>query len=165
MSFPGRSDKFEKENILTVPNLLSLSRIALSPVLGYLVLMENYSLAFGLLALAGVTDLADGYIARTFPGQASMLGAVLDPLADKCLVAVLCITLTVSGLIPLPLTAVILARDGVLVAGSFYLRYITLPSPRTWSRYWDIKRATVQVTPSALGKVQVFRNRLKAEYV
>ena len=46
-----------QENILTVPNLLSLSRIALSPVLGYLVLMENYSLAFGLLALAGVTDL------------------------------------------------------------------------------------------------------------
>ena len=42
----------------------------------------------------------DGYIARRFPGQSSMLGSVLDPLADKCLASVLFITLTVMGLIP-----------------------------------------------------------------
>ena len=46
-----------QENILTVPNLLSVSRIALSPALGYLVLSENYPLALGLFAVAGVTDM------------------------------------------------------------------------------------------------------------
>ena len=42
----------------------------------------------------------DGYIARTFEGQSSSLGSVLDPLADKCLISVLCITLTMASLLP-----------------------------------------------------------------
>lgn len=46
-----------QENIFTIPNLLSLSRIALSPLLGYLVLSEKYMLAFGLFALASVSDM------------------------------------------------------------------------------------------------------------
>ena len=46
------------------------------------------------------TCQVDGFIARTFPSQMSMLGSILDPLADKCLLSVLCITLTVVGLIP-----------------------------------------------------------------
>jgi len=55
---PGNQDnRYEKENIFTIPNLLSLSRIALSPLLGYLVLSEKYMLAFGLFALAGVSDM------------------------------------------------------------------------------------------------------------
>eukprot|EP00731_Ephydatia_muelleri_P027945 Em0019g818a len=108
------------ENIWTIPNLLSVSRIALSPVLCYLVLQQHYTFGFGLLVVAGVSDLIDGAIARQYK--------------------------TV-------LTALILARDLVLISGAFYLRYITLPPPRTWSRYWDIQRATVQVTPSLLGKL------------
>ena len=91
----------------------------------------------------------DGQIARHYPGQSSMLGSVLDPLADKCLLSILCITLTVQGLIPcedilrkgvlfvvcvclpfsVPLTVVILSRDAVLIGASFYLRYTTLPPP------------------------------------
>lgn len=42
----------------------------------------------------------DGFIARNFKGQSSMLGSVLDPLADKCLISVLCVTLTIVKLIP-----------------------------------------------------------------
>ncbi|CAI8055536.1 Probable cardiolipin synthase (CMP-forming) [Geodia barretti] len=144
---------FEKENIWTIPNVLSLSRILLSPILGYQVLQESYLMAFGLLAVAAVSDVVDGQIARHYPGQSSMLGSVLDPLADKCLLSILCITLTVQGLIPLPLTVVILSRDAVLIGASFYLRYTTLPPPRTWSRYWDIQRSTLRVTPSPLSKL------------
>ncbi|CAI8055538.1 Probable cardiolipin synthase (CMP-forming), partial [Geodia barretti] len=86
---------------------------------------------------------------------------------------ILCITLTVQGLIPcedilrkgvlfvvcvclpfsVPLTVVILSRDAVLIGASFYLRYTTLPPPRTWSRYWDIQRSTLRVTPSPLSKL------------
>lgn len=46
-----------QENILTVPNLLSLGRIVLSPVLGYLVMSSNYSAALGLFAVAGLSDM------------------------------------------------------------------------------------------------------------
>ena len=146
-------NRFEKENIWTIPNLLSASRIVLSPVLCYLVLQQHYALGFGLLAVAGVSDLIDGAIARQYKSQASKLGSLLDPLADKCLVASLSISLTVVGLLPTVLTALILARDLTLISGAFYIRYVTLPPPRTWSRYWDIQRATVQVTPSLLGKL------------
>ena len=50
-------DILPQENIFTVPNLLSVSRIALSPVLGYLVLVESYMLALGLFSLASISDL------------------------------------------------------------------------------------------------------------
>jgi cardiolipin synthase len=141
------------------------------------VLQGSYLTAFGLLAVAAVSDVVDGQIARHYPGQSSMLGSVLDPLADKFLVSILCIALTVQGLVPLPLTVVILSRDALLIGASFYLRYTTLPPPdsclltlplpfpfppslplsppsqRTWSRYWDIQRSTLQVTPSPLSKL------------
>lgn len=48
---------FFQENILTVPNLLSLGRIAMSPVLGYLVVSSQYTAALGLFTVAGLTDL------------------------------------------------------------------------------------------------------------
>jgi cardiolipin synthase len=149
----GESPSFEKENIWTIPNVLSLSRVLLSPVIGYQVLHESYLTAFGLLTVAAISDVVDGQIARRYPSQSSMLGSVLDPLADKCLVSILFITLTLQGLIPWSLTALILSRDLVLIGASFYLRYSTLPPPRTWARYWDIQRSTLQVTPTSLSKL------------
>lgn len=56
-SFHASSHIFPQENIFTIPNLISVSRIALSPVLGYLVLVENYIFALGLFSLAGISDL------------------------------------------------------------------------------------------------------------
>ncbi|XP_019864251.1 PREDICTED: uncharacterized protein LOC100634800 [Amphimedon queenslandica] len=95
---------------------------------------------------------ANGFIARRFPSQSSKLGSILDPLADKCLISVLYISLTIVNLIPLPLTFLIISRDLMLVGGSFYLRYVTLPPPRTWRRYWDVERSGLQITPNLLGK-------------
>ncbi|XP_064402648.1 probable cardiolipin synthase (CMP-forming) [Halichondria panicea] len=146
-------ERLEKENILTVPNLLSVARIALSPVTGYLVVEGNYSWAISLFAIVGVTDILDGYIARKFKGQSSNLGSVLDPLADKVFMSVVCVSMTYAGLLPVPLVVLVLGRDVLLIGASFYLRYTTLPPPRTWRRYWDIQRSTVQVTPNTLGKV------------
>lgn len=142
-----------KENIYTVPNLLSLLRIAVSPVLGYLILQESYTLSLVLFAAAGITDLVDGLIARVFPSQASNFGTVLDPLADKCLMGCLCVALTASGLLPLGLTVLFIGRDLSLIVMSFYLRYITLPKPKTWQRFWDIKTTSVKAVPSTLGKL------------
>ncbi|XP_069464375.1 cardiolipin synthase (CMP-forming) isoform X2 [Ambystoma mexicanum] len=117
------------ENPWTIPNLLSMTRIGLSPVLGYLIVKEDFNVALGLFALAGFTDLLDGYIARNWANQKSVLGSALDPLADKILISILYVCLTYTGLIPVPLTAMIVLRDVVLIAAVFYVRYKTLPPP------------------------------------
>lgn len=72
----------------------------MSPVLGYLILHESYTLSLVLFTAAGITDVVDGLIARVFPSQASNFGTALDPLADKCLMASVCVALTASGLLP-----------------------------------------------------------------
>lgn len=74
---------FKKENCLTIPNLLSLLRIALIPlILWFYCRKENSIAAAGVIVLSGLTDVADGYIARKLH-QISDLGKLLDPLADK----------------------------------------------------------------------------------
>ncbi|XP_065882634.1 probable cardiolipin synthase (CMP-forming) [Dysidea avara] len=142
-----------KENIFTVPNLLSVMRIAISPVLGYLIVYEAYLPALVLFTAAGITDVVDGLIARVFPSQASNFGTILDPLADKCLLAFVCVALTVSNLLPLGLTVLFMGRDAALILMTFYMRYTTLPHPRTWQRYWDVKTTTVKAVPSTFGKL------------
>ncbi|KAK7103760.1 hypothetical protein V1264_018596 [Littorina saxatilis] len=147
----GKQEK--KENIKTIPNLLTTLRMASAPLLGYLVMCESFGLALGLFAIAGVTDMLDGYIARNFPNQISALGSALDPLADKLLVTILTISMTSVGLIPVPLTGLIVFRDISLIAGGFYIRYRSLPPPITLSRYFDISYATVSVSPTFISKL------------
>jgi cardiolipin synthase len=72
------SEAFAGEDIWTVPNYLSVVRILLAPVVGVLVVQEEFALALGVLVFAGVTDLLDGCIARTFPGQASRVGVEME---------------------------------------------------------------------------------------
>ncbi|ROT79982.1 hypothetical protein C7M84_001290 [Penaeus vannamei] len=143
----------ERENIWTIPNLLCVSRIAFSPYLCHLVLSADYNWALGLFMFAGFTDLLDGWIARTFPSQASRLGSFLDPLADKVLVALLFLSLTYVGLIPLPLTGLIIYRDVLIIGGASYVRYKSLPPPKTISRYFDATHATAQLAPTTISKV------------
>ena len=59
----------QHENIYTVPNALCVARIVLTPVIGWLVTSQSYTPALVCFIVAGVTDLLDGWIARTFPGQ------------------------------------------------------------------------------------------------
>jgi cardiolipin synthase len=87
------------EDIYNVPNLLSFSRLLASPVIGYLVLHEQHTAALGLFAAAGLTDLVDGYLARKWKLQ-TVVGSVIDPMADKALMTVLTVTLAVKGLLP-----------------------------------------------------------------
>lgn len=119
----------ERENVMTIPNLLCVGRIVMSPYLGYVVVQSNFSLAMGMLVVAGLTDLADGFIARNWPGQASRLGSFLDPMADKILVGSLVISMSCADLLPLWLTGMILFRDVFLIAAGFVIRYISLPQP------------------------------------
>ncbi|KAM6368254.1 cardiolipin synthase (CMP-forming) isoform 2-T2 [Alca torda] len=117
------------ENPWTIPNILSMARMGLAPVLGYLIVEENFSVALGVFVLAGVTDLLDGFIARNWANQKSALGSALDPLADKILISVLYVSLTCANLIPVSLTSMIILRDVALIAAVFYVRYKTLSPP------------------------------------
>nr|XP_009933119.1 PREDICTED: cardiolipin synthase [Opisthocomus hoazin] len=143
------------ENPWTIPNILSMARMGLAPVLGYLIVEENFSVALGVFVLAGVTDLLDGFIARNWANQKSALGSALDPLADKILISVLYVSLTCANLIPVSLTSMIILRDVVLIAAVFYVRYKTLSPPRTLSRYFNPCYATAQLKPTFVSKVRV----------
>ena len=80
------SDRERKDRIVTIPNLLCVSRIAAAPYISHLIINGNFPMACGVFMYAGATDFLDGYIARNFKNQASSLGSFLDPLSDKILV-------------------------------------------------------------------------------
>ncbi|CAL1271667.1 unnamed protein product [Larinioides sclopetarius] len=143
----------KKENILTIPNALCVIRIAATPVIGYLVLSELYTFSLGLVIFAGFTDVVDGFIARNFQNQQSMIGSFLDPAADKLLIATLFVTLTMNGLIPIPLTSLILFRDACLFGAGFWIRYVSLPPPKTLSRYFDMSLITAKLSPTGISKI------------
>ncbi|CED82904.1 phosphatidyl synthase [Phaffia rhodozyma] len=149
------SSRTLSENIYTIPNFLTVSRILSCPMLGYFIIHGDFVMATTLLGFAGATDLADGYIARKWH-MGSVLGTILDPAADKTLMTTLVVSLTYKGLLPLPLAAIVLGRDVLLSFAAFYLRYITLPKPRTWSRYWNLAQPTVEVHPTQISKYNTF---------
>ncbi|MCU1488811.1 MAG: phosphatidylglycerophosphate synthase [Acidimicrobiaceae bacterium] len=105
------------ERILTVPNLLSVLRIGLLVGFAVLVLGEHERiLGASLLAVAGVTDFLDGWVARRFH-QVTTLGKMLDPMVDRLMLATAIVVIVVSGAVPIWLTVVVLGREA-LVAGA-----------------------------------------------
>ncbi|MEJ2410581.1 MAG: CDP-diacylglycerol--glycerol-3-phosphate 3-phosphatidyltransferase [Novosphingobium sp.] len=91
--------------MLTLPNILTLSRILTVPLLAFLLWWPKwefgYGLAFGLYCLMGITDYFDGYLARS-SGTVSKLGIFLDPIADKIMVAAVILVLTAQGILTGP---------------------------------------------------------------
>ena len=102
------------DRIVTVPNILSLIRLALVPVFLVLLLSGDYLAALIVLALASVSDLLDGIIARRY-NQVSRFGQLLDPAADRLFILATIIGLAVRGILPWWLLAVVVARDLMLV--------------------------------------------------
>jgi cardiolipin synthase (CMP-forming) len=98
----------------TVPNLLSLLRLALVPVFLVLILSGRNFEAIIVLAVASITDYLDGYFARKLK-QETRLGQLLDPAADRLYIFATLIGLAIVGYIPLWLTIVVIARDVILL--------------------------------------------------
>lgn len=114
-----------KREILTIPNLLSLFRLALLPVYAeiYLNAVEEYEflLAGGIMALSCATDLIDGKIARRF-NQITNLGKILDPLADKITQFTLTLCLSLKYPVLQPVLALFVVKEAFqLVVGLFFL--------------------------------------------
>lgn len=139
------------ENIYTVPNILTFSRLIAAPVIGYLVLHDYHAWAVGLFAYAGITDLVDGYIARRWNLQ-TVVGTIIDPMADKTLMTILTVCLAIKGALPVWLAGIILGRDVGLGIAAIYYRWISLPPPKTFSRYWDFSLPSAEVHPTTISK-------------
>ncbi|XP_055323181.1 probable cardiolipin synthase (CMP-forming) isoform X2 [Sitodiplosis mosellana] len=133
--------------------LMCMCSRCLAPYIGYVIVQEHYQLAIGLLLFAGLTDLLDGFIARNWVSQASKLGSFLDPMADKLLVGSLVISLSCCSLFPAWLCGLIIFRDLFLIIAGFVIRYISLPSPRTLTRYFDATHVTAKLKPTLISKV------------
>lgn len=106
-----------------LPNVISALRIvAVAPTV-WALLEERYALALVLFTVAGASDGLDGFLAKRFDWR-SRLGAILDPLADKLLMAASYVALGVLGWLPLWLVVSVLLRDLVIIGGAvlYHLR-------------------------------------------
>ena len=87
------------ENIYNIPNVLTFSRLIAAPVVGYLIIKDQNLAALSLFIYAGVTDLVDGWIARRWNLQ-TVVGTVIDPMADKTLMTVVTVALAMKSTLP-----------------------------------------------------------------
>ena len=99
----------------TIPNLLSLLRLASVPVFVWLFVSDRENAAVALYAVGAWTDFFDGVIARKFD-QVSEIGKLLDPLADRIMIVALVVALVARDLLPLWLAIAIVARDVLLLS-------------------------------------------------
>ncbi|KAF5004356.1 hypothetical protein FDECE_9130 [Fusarium decemcellulare] len=151
---PSRSAVLH-EDIYTLPNILTFTRLVAAPAIGYLVLHDQHAWAVGLFAYAGVTDLLDGWIARKWNSK-TVVGTVIDPMADKILMTILTVCLAVKGALPIWVATIILGRDVGLGIAAIYYRWISLPPPKTFSRYWDFSLPSAEVHPTTISKYNTF---------
>ena len=86
---------FSKKQVLTIPNLMSLLRLVMIPFIVWLYFMDRYYEATALVILSGITDVADGIVARKF-NMVSDLGKILDPIADKVTQGIIIICLSLK---------------------------------------------------------------------
>jgi cardiolipin synthase len=123
-----------------LPNLLCILRILMVYPVAHWILVGRYPAVMALFAVAAFTDGLDGFLAKRF-GWTSELGKVLDPLADKLLLVTVFICLSIAGLVPWWLTALVLLRDLVITFGA--LTYKLLFGP-------------VRGAPTAASKINTF---------
>ncbi len=110
----------------SLPNIITIGRLLLVPIILWLITIGNYSLAFLAFVLAGVSDAIDGYLAKRWRVQ-SNLGAYLDPVADKVLLTALFLMLGWLGEIPLWYVIMAVSRDILIVGGVVLTLILNMP--------------------------------------
>ena len=123
--------------MIALPNLITLLRLALLPVMAWALAQHHHGLAATIFFLVAVSDWLDGFIARRFH-LTSRIGAALDPIADKLSMLVATVILAMQDLLPVWLAAAIIARDVIIVAGAGIYRAIA---------------GSIEFTPTRLSKV------------
>lgn len=120
--------------IITLPNLLTIFRMALIPVFVSLLFYQKFVLALVVFIVAGITDGLDGLLARRFHQQ-SPLGRILDPIADKMMLVTSFVVLSMRGVYPTPLpkhlpipfwvTITVISRDVFILVGAAAINMVT----------------------------------------
>lgn len=121
-----------------LPNSLTIARILLTGPLVWLLMNERYAGALIVALLAGVSDGADGYLAKRY-GGVSRLGGVLDPIADKLMLIASYVSLGVLHVIPGWLVTAVIVRDVVIVVGATIYHFLFAPiEPQpSWLSKWN----------------------------
>ena len=99
---------------MSIPNIITLGRIILVPVIVWAIVSSQMEIAFAIFVIAGVSDAVDGFLAKRF-NMASELGALLDPLADKALLVSIFVALGIWGAVPRWLVILVVSRDIMIV--------------------------------------------------
>ena len=107
-----------------IPNIITGARIAFVPCLIWLLIHHQYERSLILVALMGLSDALDGFLARCYHWKTT-LGAYLDPLADKIMLLAVFICFAVLGWVPWWFAALIVARDVVLLTGAVFYHWST----------------------------------------
>jgi cardiolipin synthase len=112
--------------VLNLPNLITIARILLVPVVIWAITAGEMRVAFLLFLLAGVSDAVDGFLAKRF-NMTSELGANLDPLADKVLIVSIYIALGIAEQIPRWIVILVVSRDILIVGGVMLAWFLGKP--------------------------------------
>lgn len=120
--------------IITLPNLLTIVRMALIPVFVSLLFYQKFLLALAVFMIAGITDGLDGLLARRFHQQ-SPLGRILDPIADKMMLVTSFVVLSMRSVYPTPLphhlpipfwvTITVISRDVFILVGAAAINMVS----------------------------------------
>jgi cardiolipin synthase (CMP-forming) len=105
---------------VTLPNLISLSRLLGVPLIVWLLMSDAWGAAFVVFVLAGLSDAVDGFLAKRL-GLRSQIGAFLDPVADKTLLVSIYLTLGIRDALPHWLVILVVSRDLLIVGGALML--------------------------------------------
>ena len=134
---------------MNIPNTLTFARIVSVPLLIWLIIEGDFFAAFVVFMLAGISDAADGYLAKRY-GWHTELGAYLDPIADKVLLVAIYVALGLSGHLPVWLVIIVVSRD-VLIVGAVLLA--------------GMMGRPVEVKPLAVSKINTFAQIALAGFV
>jgi cardiolipin synthase len=111
-----------RERRVSIPNIITLGRILLVPVIVWAIASGEMEIAFAVFVVAGISDAVDGFLAKRF-NMASELGALLDPLADKALLVSIYVSLGIWGAIPRWLVILVVSRD-IMIVGAVIISWL-----------------------------------------
>lgn len=109
---------------MNLPNIITLLRIAATPIAVWLILEGRLMAAFWVFVAAGLSDAVDGFIAKQFDMETE-LGKFLDPLADKALLVSVYVSLGLGGYLPTWLVIMVVFRDVMIVGGALLFETMT----------------------------------------
>jgi len=101
---------------MNLPNLITILRILLTPLLVIFLMQGNFTQALLVFVAAGISDGVDGFLARLLR-QKTVLGAYIDPIADKLLINASHVTLAILGIMPSWMAVLVVSRDIIIIAG------------------------------------------------